>query len=173
MSARPLTLVVGTAAGAFLAAGLTSLATLPVAHADDGTDLAAALSAADPAAFLPAADPAATTLPDGFVFATDPLFKLLGITDIGADNPGENFEAMIIELPKLGFTDILTSGAESTNDLAQFGVPDDIGLGSAGITVNTFIDAMNPALDSSWTVPFTDPIAPLWDFLVANDFLGL
>ena len=33
MSARPITLVLGTAAGAILAAGLTSLATSPVAHA--------------------------------------------------------------------------------------------------------------------------------------------
>jgi hypothetical protein len=36
MSARLVTLVLGTAAGAFLAAGFISLATSPVAHADDG-----------------------------------------------------------------------------------------------------------------------------------------
>jgi len=167
MSARRITFVLGTAAGAFLAAGLTSVATLPVAHADDGTDLAAAFGAADPAAFLPAAD--------GFISATDPLLAALGITDIGAANPGENFEAMILELPKLGITDVLTSGTESTNDLAQFGVPDDIGLGMANVTVNTFTDTMNPALDPllSFTIPFEDPLAQLWDFLVANDFFGL
>jgi hypothetical protein len=98
---------------------------------------------------------------------------MLGITDIGAANPGENFEAMILEIPSLHITDVLTSGAETTNDLAQFGVPADIGLGMAGITVNTFTDTMDPALDSSFTIPFTDPLAGLWDILVANDFFGL
>ena len=43
----------------------------------------------------------------------------------------------------------------------------------AGVTVNTFIDSMDPALDSSFTIPFTDPLAQLWDFLVANAFFGL
>ena len=71
MNARSITLVLGTAAGAFLAAGLIPLATSPVAHAicvDDtvGCD------------------------PD-FIFATDPLFKLFGITDIGAADPDDNF----------------------------------------------------------------------------------
>lgn len=173
MSARPITLVLGTAAGAFLAAGLIPLATIPVANADDGADLLGTSLAADPAAFLPAADPAAVTLPDGFVSSTDPLLAMLGITDIGAANPGENFEAMILELPSLHITDVLTSGAETTNDLAQFGVADAIGLGTAGITVNTFIDTMNPALDSTFNIPFTDPLAGLWDVLVANDFFGL
>ena len=52
-------------------------------------------------------------------------------------------------------------------------MPDDIAVGMAGVTVNTFIDTMNPALDSSFTIPFTDPLAGLWDILVANDFFGL
>ena len=43
----------------------------------------------------------------------------------------------------------------------------------AGVTVNTFTDSMDPALNSSFIIPFTDPLAPLWDFLVANDFFGL
>jgi hypothetical protein len=43
----------------------------------------------------------------------------------------------------------------------------------AGVTVNTFFDSMDPALDSSFIIPFTDPLAPLWDLLVANDFFGL
>jgi hypothetical protein len=157
MSARRMTLVLGTAAGAFLAAGLIPLATIPVAHADEGD----AITLGDPAA-----DP-------GFISATDPLFALLGVTDIGAANPDENFEAMILNIPSLGITDVLTSGTETTNDLAQFGVPDDIGLGMAGVTVNTFTDTMDPALDGSFTIPFTDPLAGLWDILVMNDFFGL
>ena len=174
MSARHITLVLATAAGAFLAAGLTSMATLPVANADDGADLLSAALAADPAAFLPAAaDPAATVLGDGFTFTTDPLLAMFGITDIGAFNAGQDFEAMILQIPSLGITDVLTSGTESTNDLAQFGVSNAIGLGMEGVTVNTFMDSMDPMLNSSFTIPFTDPLAGLWDILVSNDFFGL
>jgi hypothetical protein len=164
-----MTLVLGTAAGAFLAAGLTSLATLPVAHADDEGITIADPASFDPAMFIPAADPA----PDGFIFATDPLFAAFGVTDIGATNPGEDFEAMILQIPSLGITDVLTSGTETTNDLAQFAVPDDIGLGMANVTVNTFTDSMDPLLNSSFTIPFEDPLAGLWEVLVANDFFGL
>jgi hypothetical protein len=32
---------------------------------------------------------------------------------------------------------------------------------------------MDPALNSTTTIPFTDPLAGLWDILVANDFFGL
>jgi len=170
MSARLMTLALGTAAGAFLAAGLIPLASIPIANADDGGINLAGL--ADPASF----DPASIIIPapdSGFISATDPLFALFGITDIGATNPSEDFEAMILQIPSLGITDVLTSGDEATNDLMQFGVPDDIGLGTAGVTVNTFIDTMNPALDSSFTIPFEDPIAGLWEILVANDFFGL
>lgn len=155
MSARRMTLVLGTAAGAFLAAGLIPLATATSARAD-GEDIS------------PAADP-------GFISATDPLLALLGVTDIGAADPGENFEGMILNIPSLGITDVLTSGADPDDSLALLGValPDDVGIGMAGVTVNTFVDSMNPALDSSFTIPFTDPLAGLWDILVANDFFGL
>jgi hypothetical protein len=164
-----MTLVLGTAAGALLAAGLIPLATSPVANADDEGITIADPASFDPALFIPAAVPA----PDGFISATDPLFALFGITDIGAANPGQDFEAMILEIPKLGITDVLTSGDEATNDLAQFGVADAIGLGTAGITVNTFTDTMDPLLNSTFTIPFEDPLAGLWDILVANDFFGL
>ena len=170
MSARLMTLALGTAAGAFLAAGLIPLASIPIANADDGGINLAGL--ADPASF----DPASIIIPapdSGFISATDPLFALFGITDIGAANPSQDFEAMILQIPSLGITDVLTSRNEATNDLAQFGVADAIGLGTAGITVNTFIDTMNPALDSTFNIPFEDPIAGLWDILVANDFFGL
>jgi hypothetical protein len=166
MSARRMTLVLGTAAGALLAAGLIPLATSPVANADDEGITIADPASFDPALIIPAPD-------SGFISATDPLFALFGITDIGAANPDQDFEAMILQIPSLGITDVLTSGDEATNDLLQFGVPDDIGLGTAGVTVNTFIDTMNPALDSSFVIPFEDPLAGLWDILVANDFFGL
>ena len=155
MSARSITLVLGTAAGAFLAAGLIPLATAPVAHAvciDDslGCD------------------------PD-FISATDPLLKMFGITDIGAADPDDNFEGMIFNIPSMGITDVLTSGKDSSDLLAGLGVPipDDTGIGMAGVTVNTFVDTMNPALDNSFIIPFEDPLAQLWDFLVANMFFGL
>jgi hypothetical protein len=155
MSARRMTLVLGTAAGALLAAGLIPLATAASARAD-GEDIS------------PAADP-------GFISATDPLLALLGVTDIGAADPGENFEGMILNIPSLDITDVLTSGADPDDNLALLGValPDDSGIGMAGVTVNTFVDTMNPALDSSFTIPFTDPLSGLWDILVANDFFGL
>src|SRR6185437_13615076 len=95
MSARAITLVLGTA-GAFLAAGLIPLATTPVAHAvciDDslGCDT-------------------------DFISATDPLLKMFGITEIGAADPDTNFEGMILNIPSLGITDVLTSGKD-TSDL--------------------------------------------------------
>jgi hypothetical protein len=155
MSARRMTLVLGTAAGALLAAGLIPLATAASARAD-GEDIS------------PAADP-------GFISATDPLLALLGVTEIGAADPGENFEGMILNIPSLDITDVLTSGADPDDNLALLGValPDDSGIGMAGVTVNTFVDTMNPALDGSFTIPFTDPLSGLWDILVANDFFGL
>jgi hypothetical protein len=156
MSARRMTLVLGTAAGALLAAGLIPLATSPVAHAciDDA-----------PGSFC---DP-------DFISATDPLLKLFGITDIGAADPDTTFEGMIINIPSLGITDVLTSGIDTSDRLADLGVtlPGDTGVGTVDVTVNTFVDTMNPALDSTFTIPFTDPLAPLWDFLVQNMFFGL
>lgn len=154
MSTRPMTLILGTAAGAFLAAGLIPLATTPVAHADG--------------------DDGAPGLDTDFISATDKLLALFGVTDIGAADPSDNFEGMIIQIPGLG-TDVLTSGTDPSDGLAGLGItlPDDVGVGTAGVTVNTFVDATNPALDSSFIIPFTDPLAQLWDFLVANAFFGL
>jgi hypothetical protein len=168
MSARRMPVVLGTAAGAFLAAGLIPFATSPVANADDGGITIADPASFDPASFSLAADP-------GFISATDPLLAMLGVTEIGAADPGENFEGMILNLPSLGITDVLTSGMDPGDNLASLGValPDDVGVGMAGVTVNTFVDTMDPALDSSFTIPFTDPLAGLWDILVMNDFFGL
>jgi hypothetical protein len=155
MSARYMTHVLGTAAGAFVAAGLIPLAAATSAHADV-EDIS------------PALDP-------GFITATDPLLALIGVTDIGASDPGEMFEGNILSIPSLGITDVLTSGTDPSDMLAGLGVtlPDDTGIGMAGVTINTFVDTMNPALDSSFTLPFADPLSGLWELLIANDFFGL
>ena len=155
MSARRMTLVLGTATGAFLAAGLIPLATATSARAD-ADDIS------------PGAD-------TDFISATDKLFALFGINDVGFADPDDNFEAMTLNIPSLGITDVLTSGNDPSDSLAAFGVPDDIAAGTAGVTVNTFTDTLHPALDSlfTFTVPFTDPLAGLWDLLVAHDFFGL
>jgi hypothetical protein len=154
MSARRMTLVLGTAAGAFLAAGLIPLATSPVAHACSPDD--------------------ALGCDTDFINTTDPLLKLLGVTDIGAADPDDNFEGMILKIPSLGITDVLTSGKDPSDLLAGLGVtlPDNTGIGEAGVTVNTLLDP-SLGIDSSFTIPFTDPLAQLWDFLVANMFFGL
>ena len=156
MSARPITLVLGTAAGAFLAAGLIPLATSPVAHACIDDALA---SGCDP----------------DFGHATDTLLKLFGVTDVGAADPDNNFEAMVLTIPGTGITDVLTSGTDPSESLTSFGATASEALGMTGVTVNTFTDTMDPALDPlySFTIPFTDPLAQLWDFLVANQFFGL
>jgi hypothetical protein len=155
MSPRPITLVLGTAAGAFLAAGLIPLATSPVAHADP--------------------DDVSVGADKDFISATDPLLKMLGVTDVGAADPSDGYDAMVLTIPGTGITDVLTSGADPSEALTQFGATATEALGTAGITVNTFTDTMNPALDPllSFTIPFTDPLASLWDFLVQNMFFGL
>jgi hypothetical protein len=148
----------GVAAGV-TAAGLIPLATSTVAHADDGDALTIANPATDP----------------GFITATDPLLALIGVTEIGADDPTEGFEGNILDIPSLGITDVLTSGTDPSDMLAGLGVtlPDDTGVGVAGVTVNTFVDTMDPALDGSFTIPFTDPLSGLWEILIANGFFGL
>ncbi|HEY1840459.1 MAG TPA: hypothetical protein VGG53_09585 [Mycobacterium sp.] len=181
-----MTLVLGTAAGAFLAAGLTSLATLPIAHADDGDALTLATLADpasfDPASFAPASfDPVsfAPAAETDFISNVDKLFSLFGVTDIEAADADDGFAAMVVNIPSLGITDVLTSGADPSDMLATTAaglgitLPDDIGVGTAGVTVNTFIDSMDTALNSTFTIPFTDPLEPLWVFLVENAFFGL
>jgi hypothetical protein len=165
MSARHMTLVLGTAAGAFLAAGLTSLATLPVAHADDGDAITIANPPGDDA---------------DFISTIDPLLKTFGITDLAVADPDEHFEAMVLQIPSLGITDVLTSGIDPSDHLATLipGLPLDVTLpadvtaGTVDVTVNTLLDP-SLGIDSSFTIPFTDPLADLWEFLVMNDFFGL
>ena len=162
MSARPIALVLATAAGAFLAAGLTSLATVPIAHADDGDGI----TISDP----PGAD-------SDFISTTDPLFKLFGITDLEVADPDEHFDAMVINIPSMHITDVLTSGIDPSDHLATLlpaGVtlPADVTAGTVDVTVNTFQDGLDAPLNT-FTIDFTDPLTDLWIYLVQNDFFGL
>lgn len=144
MSARLLTLVLGTAAGAFLAA-------LPVAHADDGDGIAIANPPGPDSDFL-----------------IGPLQNLGPFAMQGFADPDEHFDVAIMQIPSLGITDILTSGIDPSDHLALadpgLGLPADVTAGTVDTTVNTFTDTMNPALDPllSFTIPFTDPLTDLW-----------
>jgi hypothetical protein len=137
----------GTAAGGVLAAGLISLATGPVAHAD-GDDL------------TPGVDTD---------FMTGPLQNFGLFTDQSFADPGDNeFVATVIS--NQFFTDVLTSGADPSDSLASFGVPGDAGIGVVGDTVDTFIVPSDPALDFSFSLPFTDPLAELFTALLPLGF---
>src|SRR6201997_620960 len=129
----------GTAAGGFVAAGLISLATGPVAHAD-GDDLTPAMDTD---------------------FMSGPLQDFGLFTDQSFADPDDGeFVATVFSSQQLGFTDILTSGADPSDGVG-FGAA---GIGEAGETVNTFIDPSDPALASmlSFELPFTDPLAQIF-----------
>jgi hypothetical protein len=150
MNGRGITLVLGTAAGAFLAAGLTSLATSPVANA--------------------------TCVEDVFfqqICGFDDTVTTLGqYSDVAAADPTYNWDAMVLQGP--GFTDVLTSGYDPSDGLAGVSglsdIPASVLEGTTGVTVNTFIDSTDPALDSTFTIPFTDPIVGVWDFFLPLGF---
>ncbi len=126
-----------TAAGGLLAAGLISLATGPVAHAD-GDDVS------------PGVDTD---------FMTGPLQDFGFFTNQSFADPSDNeFVATVFQIPQLGITDVLTSGADPSDGVG-FGAT---GIGVAGETVNTFTDTMNPMLDSTFVLPFTDPLAQIF-----------
>ena len=156
MSARLMTLVLGAAASAFLAAGLTSLATLPVAHADDGDGITIASPPGPDSDFL-----------------SGPLQNFGLFTDQGFADPDEHFDAMVIH--GQGFTDVLTGGIDPSDHLAALlpaGVTlsPDVTAGTVDATVNTFISSADPALDSTFTIPFTDPLIELWIALLPLGF---
>ena len=139
----------GTAAGGFLAAGLISLATGPVAHAD-GDDI------------TPGVDTD---------FMTGPLQDFGLFTNQSFADPDDaEFVATVFSSQPLGFTDVLTSGADPSDSLTAFGVPGDAGIGVVGDTVNTFIDPSDPMLDSTIVLPFTDPLAQLFTDLLPLGF---
>ncbi|HYB37914.1 MAG TPA: hypothetical protein VEF72_20700 [Mycobacterium sp.] len=147
MSGRGIALVLGTGAGAFFAAGLIQLATSPVAHAE-GED-----------------GPTAGLDPDFM----DKTISIGPITDIAAADPDDHeYVATVLQTPL--FTDVLTSGEDLSNSFATLpGVPADTGVGMAGETVNTF---MVPAvgIDSTFILPFTDPLADIFTALVPLGF---
>jgi len=145
MSARGFSLVLGAAAGAFLAAGLIPLATAASARAD-GDDIS------------PGADTD---------FMSGPLQNFGLFTDQSFADPDDTeFVATVIQSQPFGFTDILTSGADPSDGVG-FGAA---GIGVAGETVNTFIDPSDPALDFTFTLPFTDPLAELFTALLPFGF---
>ncbi|UQX10582.1 hypothetical protein [Candidatus Mycobacterium methanotrophicum] len=156
MSSRGTIVALGAAAGATLAAGFVSLATIPVAHAD-GDD---GITISSPPG--PDAD-----------FMSGPLQNFGLFTDQGFADPDEHFDAMVIS--GHGFTDVLTSGIDPSDHLATLlppGVtlPADVTAGTVDVTVNTFTDTTNPALDSTFTIPFTDPLIELWIALLPLGF---
>jgi hypothetical protein len=83
-----------------------------------------------------------------------------------ADPDDGEFVATVIQSEPFGFTDIVTSGADPSDGVG-FGAA---GIGVAGETVNTFIDPSDPALDSTFSLPFTDPLAELFTALLPLGF---
>ena len=103
-----------------------------------------------------------------------PLQNFGLFTDQGFADPDEHFGAMVINIPSMGITDVLTSGIDPPDHLALadpgLGLPADVTAGTVDVTVNTFQDTMDPALDSSFTIPFTDPLYDLWVALLPLSF---
>jgi hypothetical protein len=147
MRARGFSLVLGAAAGAFLAAGLIPLATAASARAD-GDDMSPGVDT----------DFMSGPLQDFGLFTNQSF----------ADPDDAEFVATVFSSQQLGFTDILTSGADPSDGVG-FGAA---GIGEAGETVNTFIDPSNPALESmlSFELPFTDPLAQIFTDLLPLGF---
>jgi hypothetical protein len=137
----------GTAAGGLVAAGLISLAAGPVAHADVD-DLS------------PGADTD---------FMVGPLQNFGFFFNQSFADPDDN-EFVATVFSNQFFTDVLTSGADPSDSLAAFGVPGDAGIGVVGETVNTFIVPSDPALDFTFSLPFTDPLAELFTALLPLGF---
>jgi hypothetical protein len=79
-------------------------------------------------------------------------------TQTALADPDDNFfDAIIFSSPQ--FTDTLTSGFEPT-----------LGLGAPGQTINTVQSPVLPFLNSSISIPVTDPIAPLFAALLPLGF---
>jgi hypothetical protein len=133
------------------AAGSAATAGLSAANADDGDGI----TIANP----PGADPD---------FLSGPLQNFGMFSMQGFADPDEHFDAAVMTVPSLGITDLLTSGIDPSDHLALadpgLGLPADVTAGTVDSTVNTFNDAMAPALDPllSFSLPFTDPLTDLW-----------
>lgn len=173
---RGIPLVLGTAAGALLFTGVIPLATSPAAQAGctweavvQACDIGLASSTQEfgPLTTTMDAAPATTVDPDA-AFASavfDPDFVSnthdFGLfTLIDAADPSDGYVAVVFQSSL--FTDILTSGADPEGNLG-FG---DAGIGVDGETVNTFISSVFPDLNSTFSLPFEDPFADLFTWLV-------
>jgi len=152
VSGRDVVYALDAAVGAFLTAGLIPLTTSPVAYADDGDGITISSPPSPDADFM------------------DHITKFGPLTEIAAADPDEHFDALVLSGP--GFTDVLTSGIDPSDQLATLvsGLPADVTAGTVDVTVNTFEDSMNPALDSTFTIPFTDPLTELWVALLPLGF---
>ena len=98
-----------------------------------------------------------------------PLQNFGLFTDQSFADPDDN-EFVATVFSNQFFTDVLTSGADPSDRLASFGVPGDAGVGVVGETVDTFIVPSDPALDFSFSLPFTDPLAELFTALLPLGF---
>ncbi|MDD7813152.1 hypothetical protein PP713_11320 [Mycobacterium sp. CSUR Q5927] len=129
----------------------------PLAHADDGDGITVISPPAPDADFL-----------------SGPVQNFGFFTDQGFADPDEHFDAIVFQIPSLGITDVLTSGIDPSDHLALadpgLGLPADVTAGTVDETVNTFRDSMDPALDSTTTIPFTDPLTDLWVALLPLGF---
>ncbi|WP_154677556.1 hypothetical protein [Mycolicibacter icosiumassiliensis] len=144
--------------GAALAAGLAPWAISPPAYADGGGRSVGA----DSWLFGDVGDPGAalsTVVDDPDFISHTSDFGLFTLTSAG-DPDDDNYVAVVLQTSL--FTDILTSGTDPEDNLG-FGAAS---IGVAGETVNTFMVPSDPALDSSFSLPFTDPLAPLFIDLI-------
>ena len=144
--------------GAAMAAGLAPLTISPPAYADGGgrsvgDDSWLFGDVGDPGAALSAV----VDDPDFISHTSD--FGLFTLTSAG-DPDDNNYVAVVLQTSL--FTDILTSGTDPEDNLG-FGAAS---IGVAGETVNTFMVPSDPALDFSFSLPFTDPFAPLFIDLI-------
>lgn len=150
----------GLAAGVFVALGVGLLATGPVAHADGDGDGDGITIASPPG-------------PDED-FMIGPLQNVGLFTAQGFADPDEHYNALIVQIPSLGITDILTGGIDPSDHLAiadpGLDLPATVTAGTVDVTVNTFQDSMDPALNSTFTIPFTDPLIELWIALLPLGF---
>lgn len=193
MSGPRILLALGTAAGLVLPAGLSPLGAVPTApdgasspdtlltgHSDNASLLAGALLADTTLANTTLADtmdthldlfqlPAmATAEVDALNVVSDPDF-ISNVTNFGlfttttAADPDDGFIAFVLQIPALGVTDILTSGADPEGNL-DFG---DAGIGIDGWTVNTLT---TPIFDTTFSIPVEDPFADLFILLVQLGF---
>lgn len=143
MNGREFTRALGIAVGALAAVGLIPLTACAVASAD-GDDAS------------PGVDADFISHTDNFGF----------FSDMVAADPDEHFDAMVFQIPSLGIADVLTSGTDPSDSLG-FGAT---GEGVAGETVNTYLNTMNPALDSTFALPFTDPLGQLFAAFIPFGF---